>query len=203
MAHKAVEEKALIASKLTLEDKENWDEEPALPPEETPPWVRPILLSQEDEWKLMVDQDPCSGSVTGNSGHGMMAMTEAKPIDSNEGLTGAMGGINKHVPTGIDENLSAGYLSDVEWKEEHPLFKINDENVTIPKMPAAASTPVQASTENEKLSTLKSPMGKKPCFWESTMAHLLNAAPPLHLEPDYSNAELVGYTQPSLTNFIP
>ena len=80
----APQEKASTASKLTLEDKEYWDEEPPLPPQKTLPGVRPILPSQEDEWKFMVDQDPHSRSVAGDSGHGMMVMTsEAKPIDSN------------------------------------------------------------------------------------------------------------------------
>ena len=38
--------------------------------------------SQEDEWKWMVDQDPHSGSVAGDSGHGTMAATgEDEPID--------------------------------------------------------------------------------------------------------------------------
>ena len=87
------QEKASTASKLTLEDEENWDEEPPLPPRETLPGVRPILPSQEDEWKLMVNWDPHSRSVAGDSGHGMMAMTsEAKPIDSNEELIRAVGG---------------------------------------------------------------------------------------------------------------
>ena len=80
-----------------------------LPPWETPPGVRPILLSQEDKWKLMVNRDPHSRSVAGDSGHGTMAVTsKAEPVDSNEELIGAMGG--------IDKNVSAGYLSDVEWK---------------------------------------------------------------------------------------
>ena len=65
---------------------------------------------------------------------------------------------------GIDEGVSSGYLSDVEWKEEEPLIKINDENVTIPQMPTSALTPIQALTENEMLSPLELPMGKKPCF---------------------------------------
>ena len=56
----AHQEKAWAASKLTLEDKENRDEEPLLPPQETLPGARPILPSQEDEWKLMVNQDPHS-----------------------------------------------------------------------------------------------------------------------------------------------
>ena len=54
----AHQEKALTASKPTLEDKENWDEEPPLPPQETLPGVRPVLPFQEDEWKLMANQDP-------------------------------------------------------------------------------------------------------------------------------------------------
>ena len=70
-------------------------------------------------------------------------------------------------------------------------------------MPAAALTPIQASTENEMLSPLESPMGKKPCFWELTAVCLSKAASPLCLEPDYRDAELVGYTWPLLTNDIP
>ena len=113
-----------------------------------------------------------------------------------------MGGINEDAPTGIDENVSAGYLSDVKWKEEDPLIEINDEDVTVSQMPAAALTPIQALTENEMLSPLELPIGK-PCFWESTTACLLKAASPLCLEPDYRDAELVRYTRPPLTNLIP
>ena len=194
----------MTASKPTLEDEGNWDEEPSLPPWETLPGARPILPSQEDKWKLLVNQDSCSGSVAGDSGHGTMVMTsEAKPIDSNEELIRAVCGIDKDAPTGINENVLAGYLSDVEWKEEDPLIKIKGENVTISQVPAAASTPIQALTENEMLSPLESPMGKKPCFWESTAVHLSKAAFPLCLEPDYRDTELVGYTQPLLTNVIP
>ena len=81
----------MTASIPTLEDKENWEEEPLLPSQETLPGVRPILPSQEDEWKLMVNQDPHSGSVAGDSGHGIMVMTsEAKPIDSNGELIRAV-----------------------------------------------------------------------------------------------------------------
>ena len=87
---------------------------------------------------------------------------------------------------GINENVSAGVLPDVKWKEEDPLIEFNDENVTISPMPAAALTPIQELTENETLSPLESPMGKKPCFRESTAAHLLKTASPLCLEPDYS-----------------
>ena len=129
MAHKAVEEKALTASKSTLKKKENWDEEPPLPPQETPPGARPIPPSQENKWKLMVNQDPHSGSVAGDSVHGTMVMTsETEPVNSNEELIGAMGGIDENVSAWIDENVSAGYLSSMEWKEEDPLIEINNEN---------------------------------------------------------------------------
>ena len=93
----------------------------------------------------------------------MMTTSEAKPVDSNEELIRAVGGIDEDAPAGIDENISAGYLSDVEWKEEDPLIAINDENVTISQTPAAALTPIQALTENEMLSPLELP-------WERSLA---------------------------------
>ena len=118
------------------------------------PVAKPVLPSQEDKWKLIVDQDPHSRSVAGDSGHGTMAVTpEDEPVDSNEELVGAMGG--------IDENVSAENLSDVDWKEDDPLFEFNDENVTIPRTPDAALTPVQTSTEDKTGSSLKLPLRKK------------------------------------------
>ena len=64
--------------------------------------------------------DPCSRSVAGDSGHGMMAVTpEDIPVNSHEELAGAVGG--------MDENVSTENLSDVELKEDNPLIKINDE----------------------------------------------------------------------------
>ena len=120
----------------------------------------------------MVNQDPCPDSVAGDSGHGTMATTaEIEPV-------------------------STGYCSDIEWKEEAILIEINDENVTIPQMPAAASTPVQASTESKMLSPTESPEGKKLHFRESIAAQLSKSAPPLFLQPDYSDVKLVGYTWP-------
>ena len=78
-ACKAAEGKALTNRKPTLED-----EEMPLPPppNKTPPAAKPVLPSQEDEWKLMVDQDPHSRSVAGDSGHGTMAVTpEDEPVN--------------------------------------------------------------------------------------------------------------------------
>ena len=195
-ACKAAKAKASTTGKQTIEDKEDWDEELPLPPCETPPGAKPLQQSQEDEWKLMISKDPHSRSVTGDSGHGAMAATsEDNLVDGDEKLVGAEGGIDKNVP--------AGDLSDVEWKEDDPLFEFNDENVTIPQTPDAASTPVQTSMENKTDSPLESPLKKKPCFRESIAVCLMKATPPLHLEPDYSDAELVGYTQPPLVNVIP
>ena len=94
-------------------------------------------------------------------------------------------------------------ISDVEWKEDDPLFEFNDENVTMPQTPDAASTPVQTLTENKTGSSLKSPLGKKPCFWESFAVRVSKATPLSCLEPDYSNAELVGYKRPPLVYVIP
>ena len=128
-----------------------------MPPCETLPGAKPMAPSQEDEWKLMVDQDPCSGSVAGDSGHGAMAATQAdEPIDSTEGLVGAVGGVN--------ESVTAEHLSDVEWRDDDPLSVFNDENITKPQTPATASTPVQTLEEDKAVSLLKSPLGKEPCF---------------------------------------
>ena len=122
-AHKVAEVKASTTSKPTVEDEESWDEEQTLPSHETSPGAKPVLQSQEDEWKLMINQDPCSRSVTGDSGHGTMVVTpENDPVDSDEKLIGGVGGTD----------VSAENLSDVEWKEDDPLFEFNDENVTIP-----------------------------------------------------------------------
>ena len=104
---------------------------------------------------------------------------------------------------GTDENVSAQNLSDVEWKEDNPLFEFNDKNITIPRTLDAASSPVQTSMENKTSSSLESPLKKKPCFHELIAVQLMNTTPPLCLEPDYSDAELVGYTQPLLVNVIP
>ena len=103
LARKAAEVMASTASKPTVEDEEDWDEELLLPPHETPPEPKPELQSQEDEWKLMINQDPRSGSVTGDSGYGTMAVTqEDDPVNSDEKLVGAVGGTDENV---LAENL--------------------------------------------------------------------------------------------------
>ena len=90
----------LTTSKSTFGEEENWDEEHPLPPRQTPPGAKSMVPSQEDKWKLMVVQDPRSGSVAGDSGHDTMAATgEDEPIDSTEELTGAVGGVDESVTT--------------------------------------------------------------------------------------------------------
>ena len=141
-----------------------------------------MVQSQEDKWKLMVDQDPCSGSVAWNSGHGTMAATHKdEPIDSTEELVGTLGGVNKSV--------TAEHLSDVEWGK--------------PQTPAAASTPFQTLEEDKAVSSLESPLRKKPCFQELIAECLSKAVSPTCLKPDYSDTKLVRYTQPPLVNVIP
>ena len=149
-----------------------------------------MVPSQEDEWKLMVDQDPHSGSVAWDSGYGTMAATgEDEPINSTEELAGALGG--------VDESVTTEHLSDVKWRDDDPLFMFNDENVAKTQTPPAALTPVQTWEEEDKtVSLLESPLGKKPCFQESITKCLSKTAPTC-LKPNYNDADLVGYTQPS------
>ena len=105
----------------------------------------------------MVDQDPHPGSVAGDSGHGTMAATgEDEPIDSTEELVGAVGGVN--------ESVTTEHLSDVEWRDDDPLFMFHDENVTKPQTPAAALTPVQTGEEDEAGFSLESPLRKLNIF---------------------------------------
>ena len=137
--------------------EENWDDELPHPPRSTPPGVRSTFLSQEDEWRLMEDQDPHPESVAGDSGHGTMATTdEIEPVTGNEELIGAGGG--------TEENTFTRHCSDVEWNEEDPLIEINDENITIHQTPATSSTPVPVSTKSKMFSPPESPGGKKTCL---------------------------------------
>ena len=107
-------------------------------------------------------------------------------FDSTEELIGAVGGVN--------ESVAAEHLSDVEWRDDNPLFMFNDENVTKPQTPASALTPVQTYEEEDKVvSSLESPLGKKPCFQESIAERLLKTAPTC-LKPNYNDSELVGFT---------
>ena len=122
------------------------------------------------------------------------ATGEDDPINSTGELVGAVGEVSESVP--------AEHLSDVKWRDDDPLFMFDDENVTKPKTQTAALTPIQAWEEDKAVSPLKSPLGKKSCFQESIAEHLSKTAPTC-LKPNYNNAELVGYTWPSLGNIIP
>ena len=123
-AQKEVEQGASTADKFTPGEEEDWDAEPSLPPWENSPGAGSIAPSQEDEWKWMIDQDPHSGSIAGDSGHGTMTVTrETESIEVVKELTGAVGGVN--------ESASAEFLSDVKWRDYDPLFVFNDDNVIV------------------------------------------------------------------------
>ena len=151
--------------------------------------ARSVLLPQEDEWKLMADQDPHPDSVAGDSGHGTMTV-ETEPVADNEELIRAVGGLMRTPP------LNTVLMSN-------GMIEINDENVTIHRTPAASSTAVPVLNESEMLLPADSPGGKRPCFRELMAVLLSKSAPPLCLKLDYSNAELVRYTQSPLTSVIP
>ena len=95
---------------------------------------------------------------------------------------------------GVDESVITEHLSDVEWRDDNPLFVFDNDNVTKPQTPAAALTPIQTCEEEDQvIPSMESPLGKKPCFRESIAKRLLKTAP-ICLEPNYDNAELVGFT---------
>ena len=119
VACKAAEAKALTASKPTLKTKKIGMKNCHSLLVKLHQGLNLCCNLQEDEGKLMVNQDPRSISVPGDSGHGTMAVTsEDDPVDSNEKLVGVVGG--------IDEDVPAENLSDVEWKEDNPLFELNE-----------------------------------------------------------------------------
>ena len=90
---KEVEQRASARDKSTPGEEEDWDAEPPLPPWETPPGASSMAPSQEDEWKRMIDQDPHSGSIAGDSGHGTMTATwESESIEDVKELPGVVGG---------------------------------------------------------------------------------------------------------------
>ena len=119
-AHRETEGRVLTTSKSASGEEEDWDEEPLLPPHETPPGAESMVLSQEDEWKLMVNQDPCTGSASGDSRHGTMAATgDDEPNNSTEELVEEVGGVN--------ESVTTEHLSDIKWRDDDPLFMVDDE----------------------------------------------------------------------------
>ena len=89
-AQKEAEQKAPAADKSTPEE-EDWDAKSNLPPWETSPGAGFMASSQEDEWKWMINQDPHSGLIAGDSGHSTMTVTkETKSMEETEELTGAV-----------------------------------------------------------------------------------------------------------------
>ena len=105
---------------------------------------------------MEVDDQPGSpsGLIAGDLGHDIMTATrETESMEDVKELTG--------VVEGVDESASAEYLSDVEWRDDDPLFVFNNGNVTKPQTPAAASTPIQACEEEDPVAPLfESPQEK-------------------------------------------
>ena len=160
-AQKGTEHKAPAANKSTPEE-EDWDADPALPPWETPPGAGSMAPSQEDEWEQMIHQDPCSRLITGDFEHGTMTVTkETELMEETKELTGAVGGVK--------DSTSVEYLSNIKWREDNTLFVFNDDNVTKPQAPTATLTPIQARKEGMVSTLFKLPLGKKPCFRETTV----------------------------------
>ena len=149
----------MTATKSTSknDEEENWDDELMCLPRSMPLGARSVLPPQEDEWKLMADQDPCPDSVAGDSGHETMAV-KTEPVADNEELIRAVGG--------TDENPSMQPCSDIKWNNEDLLIEINDENATIHQTPATSLTPVPVLNESKMLSPPELPRGKKPYFRE-------------------------------------
>ena len=64
----------------------------------------------------------------------MTATGETESIEDVEELTGAVGGVN--------ESASVEYLSNVNWRDDDPLFVFDNDNVTKPQTLTTASTPI-------------------------------------------------------------
>ena len=90
----------------------------------------------------------------------MTATGKTESIEDVEELTGAVGGVNK--------SASVEYLSDVEWRDDDPLFVFDDDNVMKPQTLTTALTPIQACEEEDQVApAFESPLRKKPHFQES------------------------------------
>ena len=85
-------------------------------------WHCPRRMSG-DGWSTRI---PCSWSVTGDSGHGTITATrEDGSIDNIKEPAGAVGDVN--------ESVAMEHLSDVEWRDDDPLFVFDDDNVMEPR----------------------------------------------------------------------
>ena len=98
-AWQEAEQETLAADKSTPEE-EDWDTDPPQPPQEPPPppGAGSMAPSQEDKWKRMINQDPYSGSITGDSGHSTLTVTkETESMEEAGELTGEVGGVDEYL----------------------------------------------------------------------------------------------------------
>ena len=148
--------------------------------------------SQEDEWKLMVDHDPHSGSVAGDSMHGTMAATgEDEPINSTEELVGAVEGVDESVLL-----LSISLMSNGEMMTL--CLCLTMRMSPSPKHQLLPQPQFKTWEEEDKAVSL----GKNLAFESQSFERLLKTAP-TPFKRNYNDSELVGYTRPSLVNVIP
>ena len=153
-----------------------------------------MVPSQEDEWKLMVDQDSHSGSVAGDSGHAQWLQ---------------LGKMNP--PTALKNSLRQW----VESMKVSPLsifLMLNGEIMTL----CLCSMMRMYQTPNTSCCLdPSSDMGRRQgCFlaqitpWKKALlltvnCRMLSKTALTCLKPNYNDAKLVRYTQPSLVNVIP
>ena len=96
---------------------------------------------------------------------------------------------------GVNESVTTEHLLDVKWRDDDLLFVFDDNNVMKPQTPATTSAPVQTCEEEDKaVSSVESPLGKKPWFHESITKQISKTAP-ICLKPNYNDTELVGFTR--------
>ena len=109
---KEAEHRASTTNKSTLAEEEDWDMGPSLPPWETPLGAHSMAPSQEDEWKLIINQDPHLVSIAWHSGHGTMTATgETESTKELKQLIGAVGGLSQVLQGKALQMLNGGKVT--------------------------------------------------------------------------------------------
>ena len=84
----------------------------------------------------------------------MAATGEDESVNNMEELIGA--------EWGVDESVATEHLSDVEWRDDDPLFVFNDDNVTKPQTPTATLTPFEHVKKIKLFPLSNCPLGRSP-----------------------------------------
>ena len=125
---------------------------------------------------------------TAVSRHGTIAMEE--DIESNAVKEGLIKDDTSH--TALD---NSGGPDDLTWNADIPYFEFTNDSAMACKTPVAAAG-------DAVLSSPESPWNKKPCVHESMAERLLQSASMVIMEPDYTDAPLIGYKRPDLSEVI-